>query len=108
MIKKLNLLPYIFMIASSVGYYSNIGREDSLFYFWITIFVVSLIILTINNNDLFKKHKSNIVYYDMLFVLGVILIPRINLPYGASRLIMAILGAIYALLVSRKKNFLKK
>ena len=32
----------------------------------------------------------------MLFVLGVIFIPRINLPYGASRLIMAILGAVYA------------
>ena len=95
------------MIVSSVGYYSNIGRDDSLFYFWLTIFVVSLILLIANNNDLFKKHKSNIVYYDMLFVLGVILIPRINLPYGASRLIMAILGAIYALLVSRKKNFLK-
>ena len=103
MIKKSNLLPYIFMIASSVGYYSNLGREDSLFYFWITIFVVSLILLIVNNNDLFKKHKSNIVYYDMLFVLGVIFIPRINLPYGASRLIMAILGAIYALLISQKK-----
>ena len=107
MIKKSNLLPYIFMIVSSVGYYSNIGREDSLFYFWITIFVVSLIMLTINNKDLFKKHKSNIVYYDILFVIGVIFIPRINLPYGASRLIMAILGAIYALLISRKKNCLK-
>lgn len=43
----------------------------------------------------------------MLFVLGVIFIPRINLPYGASRLIMAILGAVYALLISRKKNCLK-
>ena len=110
MIKKLNLSPYvlyIFMIASSVGYYSNVGREDSLSYFWIAIFVVSLMILTINDKDLFKKHKSNIVYYDMLFVLGVIFIPRINLPYGASRLIMAILGAIYALLISRKKNCLK-
>ena len=107
MIKKSNLLPYIFMIVSSVGYYSNIGREDSLFYFWIGIFVVSLIMLTINNIDLFKKHKSNIVYYDILFVLGVIFIPRINLPYGASRLIMAILGIIYAQLISRKKNFLK-
>ncbi len=108
MIKKLNLLPYIVMIISSVGYYSNIGREDSLSYFWISIFVISLIILTVNNNDLFKKHKSNIVYYDMLFVLEVILIPRINLPYGASRLIMAILGAVYALLFSRKKNLLRK
>ncbi|WP_243343830.1 hypothetical protein [Anaerococcus sp. AGMB09787] len=108
MIKKLNLLPYIIMIISSVGYYSNMGREDSLSYFWISLFVISLIILTVNNNDLFKKHKSNIVYYDMLFVLGVILIPRINLPYGASRLLMAILGAIYALLVSRRKNFLRK
>ena len=107
MIKKSSLSPYIFMIVSSVGYYSNIGREDSLFYFWITIFVVSLMLLIVNNNDIFKKHKSNIVYYDMLFVLGAILIPRINLPYGASRLIMAILGAIYALLISRKKNFLK-
>lgn len=107
MIKKLNLLPYIIMIISSVGYYSNIGREDSLSYFWISIFLVSLIILTINNNDLFKKHKSNIIYYDMLFVLRVIFIPRINLPYGTSRLIMAILGAIYALLISRKKIFLK-
>ena len=95
------------MIASSVGYYSNVGREDSLSYFWIAIFVVSLMILTINDKDLFKKHKSNIVYYDMLFVLGVIFIPRINLPYGASRLIMAILGAVYALLISRKKNCLK-
>ena len=95
------------MIASSVGYYSNIGREDSLSYFWIAIFVVSLILSIVNNNDLFKKHKSKIVYYDMLFVLGVIFIPRINLPYGASRLIMAILGAIYALLISRKKNCLK-
>ena len=94
------------MIASSVGYYSNIGREDSLFYFWITIFVVSLILLIVNNKDLFKKYKSNIVYYDMLFILGVIFIPRINLPYGASRLIMAILGAIYALLISRKKKIL--
>lgn len=108
MIKKLNLLPYIIMMISSVGYYSNIGREDSLSYFWISIFVISLIILAVNNNDLFKKYKSNIVYYDMLFVLGVILIPRINLPYGASRLIMAILGAVYALLVSRKKNLLRK
>lgn len=33
MIEKLNLLPYIFMIVSSVGYYSNLRREDSLFYF---------------------------------------------------------------------------
>ncbi len=107
MIKISILLPYIFMIASSVGYYSNIGREDSLFYFWITIFVVSLILLIVNNKYLFKKHKSKIVYYDMLFVLGVILIPRINLAYGASRLIMAILGFIYAHLISRKKNSLK-
>lgn len=108
MIKKLNLLPYIMMMISSVIYYSNLGREDPLSYFWISMFLVSLIILTINDKDLFKKHKSSIVYYDMVFVLGVIFIPQINLPYGASRLIMASLGTIYALLISRKKNILKK
>ncbi len=67
MIKKSNLLPYIFMIASSVGYYSNIGRDDSLFGFWITIFVVSLILLIVNNNDLFKN--INLILYTMICCL---------------------------------------
>lgn len=45
---------------------------------------------------------------DIIFVLWVIFIPRIYLPYGLSRLIMAIIATVYACIVSSKKTYLLK
>lgn len=105
---KKSLLIYILMIVSSVGYYSLKTRNDKFIYVWIVIFVIATILQFIINNKIFKKSKTKLVYMDMIFVLWVILIPRIYLPYGLSRLIMAIIAAVYAYLVSSKKTYLLK
>ena len=96
------------MIVSSVGYYSLKTRNDNFIYVWVVIFVISTILQSIINNRIFKKSKTKLVYMDMLFVLWVIFIPRIYLPYGLSRLIMAIIATVYAYVVSSKKTYLLK
>lgn len=96
------------MIVSSVGYYSLKSRNDNFIYVWIVIFVIATILQSIINNRVFKKSKTKLVYMDMLFVLWVIVIPRIYLPYGLSRLIMAIVATVYACIVSSKKIYFLK
>lgn len=101
--KKFGLIAYILMIISSVGYYSISIKNDNFIYFWIGIFLFGLIMLSVSNHILFKQNGTKLVYLDMLFVLWIILIPRVSLPYGISRLIMATIGVLYAIVVSRGK-----
>lgn len=91
------------MIVSSVIYYSLKSRNDSYAYVWIIVFIAATIFQSVINHKLYKRSKTKIVYMDMLFVLWVIFIPRIYLPYGISRLIMAVIGTFYAFIVSNKK-----
>lgn len=108
LMNKRSLLIYILMIVSSVGYYSLKARNDKFIYVWVVIFVIATILQSIINNRILKTSKTKLVYMDLLFVLWVIFIPRIYLPYGLSRLIMAIIAAIYACIVSSKKTYLLK
>ncbi len=91
------------MISASVGFYSNLNKQDSMKAYWILLFVVPLILLSIKNNKLFTKYKTKLVYWDMLFTIWVIVIPLIKLPNGLSRLIMAIGGFVYAYIVGKRK-----
>ena len=105
---KKSLLIYILMIVSSVGYYSLKARDDKFIYVWVVFFVIATILQFIINNRIFKKSKTKLVYMDILFVLWVIFIPKIYLPYGLSRLIMAIIAAVFAYVFSIKKTYLLK
>ena len=102
-INKLNISLYVLMISASVGFYSNLNKQDSMKAYWILLFVVPLILLSIKNNKLFTKYKTKLVYWDMLFTIWVIVIPLIKLPNGLSRLIMAIGGFVYAYIVGKRK-----
>ena len=97
------LVFYLLMIISSVGYYSLIDNNDNFVYVWICIFVLGLVLLLINNHRFFMQSGSKIVYLDVLFTIWVIVIPIIQLPYGVSRLIMASMGTLYAVIISGKK-----
>jgi len=102
-IKKIGIISSALMIISSVGYYSIGSIDDKFIYVWIFIFIASLLMLSFTDYRLFKQNGTKLVYLDVLFLLWVILVPRIYLPYGISRLIMASIGMIYAVIIGRRK-----
>lgn len=102
--EKRGLIAYILLIVSSVGYYSIKVDNDHFIYFWISTFIFALALLSITNHIFFKQNRTKLVYLDMLFILWVILVPRVDLPYGVSSLIMASIGMLYAIVISQKKR----
>lgn len=101
--KKIGIVSSALMIISSVGYHAIRFNDDKFIYVWICIFIASLLMLSFTDYSLFKQNRTKLVYLDILFLLWVILVPRIYLPYGMSSLIMASLGMIYAVIMGRRK-----
>ena len=94
------LVLYLVPVISSVGYYANMPKDDNFIYFWLILFVISAILIFINS---FRKQKKQFLVFDILFLIWVIFIPRINTPYGISRLVMAVIGSIYAYFAARRE-----
>ena len=101
---KLILISYVMIIASAVTYYSLIENDDPMSRIFLLLITLFIIILSISNYKLFKLTNTDLVNYDILFISWVMLIPKVSLDYGLSRLIMAIGAFIYAIYMTKTKG----
>ncbi|WP_297280956.1 hypothetical protein [uncultured Anaerococcus sp.] len=101
---KLILISYVMIIASAVTYYSLIDSNDPMSRIFLLLITLFIITLSISNYKLFELTNTDLVNYDILFISWVMLIPKISLDYGLSRLIMAIGAFIYAIYMTKTKS----
>lgn len=101
--KKRSVIYYLTILVASVGYYYNLENEDSFRHVFGLIFIIGLGLLLGLDYRIYKNTRNKLIFLDLGFILWTVVIPRVDLGYGLSRLIMALGGAIYALLMSEKK-----
>ena len=97
------VLPYVLMITSSVTYHKNTKDLDGIFYVCLVVSLLALAILVLFNSLLFTRFKSKLVFWDILFVLGLVIIPHFYLPFNLNLFGMAFLGTLYAFYMVDKK-----
>ncbi len=101
---NLTLLATIFIGASSNGLYQSrfLANETPVFV-WIILALIGGIFLMIRDRLYYKKYNKQLIGYDLLFVLPVIIIPMIPMPYGISLMIMIAYAVIFMMIFVHKK-----
>ena len=99
---------YFVIVVGIVGYYGYYQKTNELYLMWITILLIG-VMTGKDNLDFYKKTKSNIVFLDIFAIIILFLIPNINMNYGLSILLSAVLGIVYASIISKiKEEFIQK
>lgn len=100
---------YYVIVVGIVGYYGYYQKTKELYLMWITILLIGVVMTGKDNLDFYKKTKSNIVFLDIFTIIILFLIPNINMNYGLSILLSAVLGIVYASIISKiKEGFIQK
>lgn len=95
---------YCLCMIGSAGYYGYYKKTNTFLVIWGIIFIIGILIIAYNNNEIYKSTKNKKVFWDPLFVIGVCLIPKIPFPQGISILSMIVLGSIYAIAIRNSKG----
>lgn len=100
---------YFVIVVGIVGYYGYYQKTHELYLMWITILLIGGVMTGKDNLEFYKKTKSNIVFLDTWAIIILFLIPNINMNYGLSILLSAVLGIVYAFIISKiKEEFIQK
>lgn len=92
---------YILTWGGISGYYGSYLKNHELFLMWMGILIAGLVILVLKDLYILKNYKSRSAFWDIPFLVLLVLFPNVPWPRGLSLLLTALVVAVYVICVTR-------